>query len=140
MLFLYIVVAILLPLVIAFLQIGNDTTKAVGNAMKWAFMPIPVFSTCLGIYNIILRKLLTLIFIGDGTLETPDGPFADNVRYADGKSANGLKPFDPLIAGWMLLFLFFAIVFYWILLALIEGRFLSFCCRKIIGGRRGQGD
>lgn len=140
MLFLYIVVAILLPLVIAFLQIGNDTTKAVGKAMKWAFMPIPVFSTCLGIYNIILRKLLTLIFLGDGTLESPDDPFADNDRYADGKFANGLKPFDRLIAGWMLLFLFFAIVFYWILLALIEGRFLSFCCRKIIGGRRGQGD
>jgi hypothetical protein len=54
-LFLYLLVAIILPLVIAFLQIINDTTKEVGGIMKWCFLPIPVFSTCLGIYNIILR-------------------------------------------------------------------------------------
>lgn len=53
--FLYLLVAIILPLIIAFLQLFNDTTKLVATILKWCFMPIPVFSTCIGIYNIILR-------------------------------------------------------------------------------------
>lgn len=54
-LFLYLLVAIILPLAIAFLQLATDTTKLVATILKWIFIPIPVFSTCLGFYNIILR-------------------------------------------------------------------------------------
>lgn len=98
-------------------------------------MPIPVFSTCLGVYNIILRKFLTLIYFTDGTLDIPPQDFyTPNDRFTNNNLADGLKPFDKLIAGWMLLFLFFAIVFYWIMLWLIESRILSFCVRSIFGG------
>lgn len=100
-------------------------------------MPIPVFSTCLGIYNIILRKFLSLVYLGDGTLDVADS-YADHDRFTDGKVANGLKPFDRLIAMWMVLFLLLSIVFYWALLTLIEGRFLSFCFRRISGGNQGR--
>lgn len=95
-------------------------------------MPIPVFSTCLGMLNIILRKFLTFVFYNDGSLGISD-PFESNDRFTNGNFADGLKPFDKQIALWMLLFLLFAIVVYWVLLVLIEGRFLSFCFRSITG-------
>lgn len=105
-------------------------------------MPIPVFSTCLGVYNIILRKFLTFIYLGDGTLDIPPQDFyKKNDRFTNDTVADGLKPFDKLIAMWMLLFLFIAIVFYWIMLWLVESRVLSFCVRSIIGGgERDQGE
>lgn len=105
-------------------------------------MPIPVFSTCLGIYNIILRKFLTFIYLGDGTIDIPPQDFyKPNDRFTNDNVADGLKPFDKLIAQWMLVFLFLSIAFYWILLTLVESRLLSFCFRLIAGdSERGQGD
>lgn len=131
--FLYLLVAIILPLIIAFLQLFNDTTKLVATILKWCFQPIPVFSTCIGIYNIILRQLLTMVFVGDGTLDV--NPFETNDRFSGGRVANGLRSFDRLIAMWMLVFLLLSIPFYWMLLALIEGRVFSFCIRSIMSGR-----
>lgn len=95
-------------------------------------MPIPVFATCFGMLQIILRVFLSIVFINDGKI---DVNYFDNNndRFTDGKVSNGLKPFDVLIAFWMLMFLLFAIVFYWFLLTLIEGRILSFCFRSITG-------
>lgn len=131
-LFIYLLASVMLPLVIAILQVVTDTTKEVARILKWCFMPIPVFSTCLGMLNIILRKFLTFIFYNDGSLGISD-PFESNDRFTNGNFADGLKPFDKQIALWMLLFLLFAIVVYWVLLVLIEGRFLSFCFRSITG-------
>ena len=74
-----------------------------------------------------------MVYIGDGTLDV--NPFETNDRFVDGKATNGLRSFDRLIAMWMLVFLLISIPFYWILLALIEGRVFSFCFRSIFSGR-----
>lgn len=74
-----------------------------------------------------------MVFVGDGTLDV--NPFETNDRFSGGRVANGLRSFDRLIAMWMLVFLLLSIPFYWMLLALIEGRVFSFCIRSIMSGR-----
>jgi len=127
----------MLPLVLAILQVASDTTKEVATALKWCFLPIPVFATNIGILNIILRKFLSFVFIADGTITVDI--YAPNDRFSNDNVSDGLRPFDSLIAYWMLLFLFFAIIFYWILLTLVESRIFSFCFRSITGSNNGEG-
>lgn len=130
----------MLPLVLAILQVATDTTKEVATILKWCFMPIPVFSTNIGILNIILRKFLSFVYVADKTIEVdPLNPYAPNDRFTNDNVSDGLKPFDRLIAMWMLLFLFFAIIFYWVLLTLVESRIFSFCFRSITGSNNGGG-
>lgn len=123
----------MLPLVIAILQVVNSTTKEVATILKWIFIPIPVFATCLGFFNIVLRKFLTFFYLTDGTIKIDD-IYAPNDRFTNDNVSDGLKPFDTLISRYELIFLIAAIFFYWILLALIEGRILSFCLRIVTSG------
>lgn len=123
-LFLYLVVGLVLPLVLAFLQIGTTTTGDVARISKWFFLPIPVFSTAFGIYQIILRSLLALVYLGQGKLSPQDVTF--------GPGGPELDPFDALTAKYMLVFLCASIPFYWTLLALVEGR----VCRALRPRRR----
>lgn len=118
--FLYLIVGLVLPLVFAFLQIGTDTMVDIVKIAKWFILPIPVFSTCFGVYQIILRNLLAIVFIGKEIIKPAD-------IQLDDSGAPTLDPFDILVAREMLLFLILSIPFYWLLLAAIEGRLFSIC-------------
>lgn len=123
-LFLYLVVGLVLPLVLAFLQFGSETTADVARASKWFFLPCPAFATAFGILQILLRQLLAFFLSRRGEVD------ADQL-------AAGLEPFDPLIAGYMLYFLIGCIPVYWLLLAAVEGRVHRAFCRVDAGGAGG---
>ena len=48
----YFLIGVVAPITVSILEIVNPDTKAVGQALRWVFYPITVFSLCYGYISI----------------------------------------------------------------------------------------
>ena len=54
----YFLIGVVAPITVSILEIVNPDTKAVGQALRWVFYPIPVFSLCYGYISISQKTLV----------------------------------------------------------------------------------
>ena len=96
----FLLFAMIAPVVISVLQVVNDDTRAVALTLRWFFYPFPAFALTFGYISIANRAIMAQ-WTG-GLAPVIPGSFAMNV------------------AGPSLIFLCGSIPFYWALIAMIE--------------------
>ena len=104
----FLLFAMIAPVVISVLQVVNDDTRAVALTLRWFFYPFPAFALTFGYISIANRAIMAQW--SGGLAPKIPGSFAMNV------------------AGPSLIFLCASIPFYWLLIVMIERKYFDRLC------------
>jgi len=105
----FLLFAMIAPVVISVLQVVNEDTRAVALTLRWFFYPFPAFALTFGYISIANRAIMAQFLPGTHKVVIP-GSFAMNV------------------AGPSLIFLCASVPFYWVLIAMIEQKVFDRLC------------